>query len=230
MDNLYLQYTDKISHKITSLAHGAGALAVSAYSKNKFYEKLDFLKEVDTVLDLGCGAGEDVTFYKTVCKQVFGLDGSQSMISLAKQKNPEVKFTLGTFEKIPFEEEQFDVVLSKYAMQTSPDIELVYKQVKRILKPNGIFLFLVTHPMRQYFERKNCAADYFKQDIVDSVVYEGELVLKEPTHTMNDYLSDFFLSNFSLELFEESFEPCSEYVDGRTYPGFVIIKAGKKTN
>ncbi len=62
----------------------------------------------------------------------------------------------------------------------------------------------------------------------DSVILNGTITVQEPTHTMNEYLSEYFLSYFTVEKFIELEDPTAEKVEGRKYPGFFIIKARKK--
>ncbi|MFM9027816.1 MAG: hypothetical protein ACKOQ6_07445, partial [Bacteroidota bacterium] len=81
---------------------------------------------------------------------------------------------------------------------------------------------------RQFFERKDLSADYFKQIVVDSNVFQEKITFKEPTHTFNEYLSLEFLNNFDLLEFHEEWDPSCEQINNAKYPGFVIIKARKR--
>lgn len=103
------------------------------------------LKEGEVVLDLGCGAGLDLYFYaKAVGKdtKVYGLDISEDMVNKARAnmsaagvKNVEVKS--GHSDKLPFQDNFFDVVASNGIYNLSPDKEAVMKEVYRVLKPGG---------------------------------------------------------------------------------------------
>ena len=180
------------------------------------------------VLDMGCGEGTDCTFYmKSGAKSVTGLDASKELLAKAKKKYPEIDFQNGLFEKMPFENEKFDFVFSKYAIMTSADLEPIFSEANRVLKPHGIFLFLVTHPIRQFYEKKKANKDYFKKEIVDSVCFDGALTFKEPAHTLKEYFSPFMFNNFNLDAFDEQFDPAAEKIID-TYPGFMILKWVKK--
>ncbi len=147
------------------------------------------------------------------------------MVKLAQQKNPEGDIQLGYFEKIPFSDQFFDVVISKWALQTSANIDPIYQEIIRVMKPNGQLIFLSCHPMRQFIEKKRKGKDYFKKEIVESVFFDGQVTAKEPSHTMNEYLSPFFFQHFTLEAFEEGFDSAAEKIDGDIYPSYFIIKA-----
>ena len=179
------------------------------------------------VLDMGCGDGTDCVFYlKSGAKSVIGLDASRELLKKAKN-HVGIDFQYGLFEKMPFENDKFDFVFSKYAIMTSVDLEPIFLEVDRVLKSNGTFLFLVTHPIRQFYEKKKINKDYFKKEIVDSVCFDGALTFKEPAHTLKEYFSPFMFKNFNLEAFDERFDPAAERIVD-TYPGFMILKYVKK--
>jgi ubiquinone/menaquinone biosynthesis C-methylase UbiE len=193
-----------------------------------FYQHIDFVKPGMKLLDLACGDGLDLAYYKTLGANVFGLDASEELVEIAKDKNPGIDIKIGVFEKIPFEDNMFDVVLSKYAIQTSKNMYPIFSEICRILKPGGIMMYLVTHPFRQYFERKEYQADYFEQKIVDSNILNNSILVKEPSHTFNEYLNDLLFTNFDVQLFREYWDPAAEQIDGNKYPGYFILKAKKR--
>lgn len=180
------------------------------------------------VLDLACGDGVDAQYYKKIGGDVSAIDASKGLISIAKEKYPEVDFCVGLAEELSYGDEVFDCVFSKYAIMTSADMKPIFDEVYRVLKPGGEFIYLVTHPFRQFLERKNVEADYFSQTNVTSVILDATVEVVEPTHTMNEYLNEDFFSKYELLDFQESFDPAAEKIKGAKYPGFFIIKARKK--
>ncbi|MFH1837061.1 MAG: methyltransferase domain-containing protein [Candidatus Omnitrophota bacterium] len=107
------------------------------------------LKEGETVLDLGCGAGLDLYFYANAVGgrgKVFGVDISEDMVNKAKNnlkvtgiKNAELK--CGHSDNIPFQDNFFDVVASNGIYNLSPDREKVMQEVFRVLKSGGRTVF-----------------------------------------------------------------------------------------
>ena len=132
------------------------------------------------------------------------------------------------FEEVPFDDDCFDIVVSKYAIQTAPNLGPIWSEVHRILKPKGVFVYLAVHPMRQFLERKKQGEDYFQQTIVDSLILNNSILVKEPTHTFNEYLTGDFLSKFDIQKYQESWDPAAERIGGQKYPGYFIIKASKR--
>ena len=219
---------------------------VQYQSKNVFYknhekmgganfEKIfDYFSRINIthkkVLDLGCGEGNDLSRLRDMQAQIYGVDINPAAIEQAHRKFPEDSnnIYLSDISSTPFEDNYFDIISSNYVLQAVEDIDAVYLEIARILKKNGKFIFIATHPMRQYFERKKINADYFESEIVNSVILDGSVVVQEPTHTMNDFMSPALFENFNLVTFEEVHDPLAESVHGRTYPGFIIMELVKK--
>lgn len=195
-----------------------------------YFRYLDIPLKGKHVLDLGCGDGYDLSQIRLKGAHIFGIDSSEEMIKLAQQKNPEGTIKVGSFEKIPFQDHSFDVVISKWAFQTSADIDPIYREIARVMKPNGELIYLSSHPIRQFIEKKRKGKDYFKKEIVESVFFDGQITAKEPSHTLNEYLSPTFFEYFILEAYEEGYDSGAEKVDGDIYPSYFIIKARLKSN
>ncbi|MEE8638415.1 MAG: arsenite methyltransferase [Candidatus Margulisiibacteriota bacterium] len=103
------------------------------------------IKEGETVLDLGSGAGFD-TFLaaQKVGKsgKVIGVDMTPEMIKKAREnvhkgKYSNVEFRLGEIEHLPAEDNSVDIVISNCVINLSPDKEQVFKEAFRVLKPGG---------------------------------------------------------------------------------------------
>lgn len=177
------------------------------------------------VLDLGCGDGYDLSQIRLQDAVIFGIDSSEEMVLLARRRNPKADIKVGYFEDIPYPDDSFDIIISKWALQTSPDIDPIYQEISRVLRPKGQLIFLAGHPMRQFIEKRRKGKDYFQKEIVESVFFDGQVTAREPSHTMNEYLSPTFFHYFTLRSFEEGFDSGAEKVDGDIYPSYFIIDA-----
>ncbi len=202
---------------------------MSKNSVSHFRKVLKLPKKKMKLLDIGFGEGTDLIHYQKQVGPVFGVDTSADFLEIVKQKNIRGMFKIESCEKTSFKNNFFDVIVSKYVLQTLPSLEKTYNEVFRILKKGGIFQFLVVHPMRQYFEKKDICADYFEQKIVESVIFDSAFTVMEPTHTFQEILSKNFLEKFELVQVEEAYDfPATEQIEGRWYPTYLIIKAKKK--
>ena len=93
-------------------------------------------------MDLGCGTGallEQVVKLDCV-KNAHGLDLSEKMLEQARQKNINAALVQGDSEKLPFENDFFDVVYCNDSFHHYPNPKTVLAEVKRILKPGGNFI------------------------------------------------------------------------------------------
>jgi ubiquinone/menaquinone biosynthesis C-methylase UbiE len=197
-------------------------------SITSYFAHLDFSFEGKRVLDLGCGDGYDLSQLQLKGAQVYGIDSSESMVLLAREKNPQGDIRVGSFEKIPFDDCFFDVVISKWSFQNSSEIDPIYREVSRVLKPRGRFIYLTSHPIRQFLEKKYKGKNYFQKEMVNSIFFEGQISEQAPSHTLNEYLSPTFFHSFEIEAYEEGFDSGAEKVDGDIFPSFFIIKSYRR--
>lgn len=103
------------------------------------------LREGETVLDLGSGAGFDcfLAANKVGSKgKVIGIDMTPEMVEKANEnarrggyKN--VEFRLGEIEKLPVSDNYVDVIISNCVINLSPEKEKVFREAFRVLKPGG---------------------------------------------------------------------------------------------
>lgn len=197
-------------------------------NREEIYEFIGQDLKNKKVLDLGCGDGIDVEYYANLGAEVTGIDPSEGLLEIARHKYPNNEYINCLGENMPFEDNYFDSVYSKYAFMTSKNMEPIFDEVYRVLKTEGEFVYLVTHPLRQFIERKENNTDYFQQKIVDSNILDNTVRLKEPTHTMNEYFNKKFFERFEIIDFRESWDPAAEQINGNKYPCYFIVKARKR--
>lgn len=202
---------------------------MNAGSITEFKKSLSLvMKATGTMIDFGCGTGDVIEHCKALGWNGCGVDSSVEMVVLAQQ-NTKADIRCEDFANTSFESNSFDLVTSKYAMQTSADIAPIYDEAARLLKKDGHFVFLVGHPLRQFLEKKRQGKDYYKKEIVESIIFDGAMTVYEPTHTLTEYLGKDFTNHFNLiDLVERSDFPSSEQIGGDIYPTYLIITAQKK--
>ena len=106
------------------------------------------LKEGETVLDLGSGAGFDCFLaVKKVGEfgKVIGVDMTPDMIDRArnnarKGNYTNVEFRLGEIENLPAADNSVDVVISNCVINLAPDKSRVFKEAFRVIRPGGRFM------------------------------------------------------------------------------------------
>jgi arsenite methyltransferase len=99
----------------------------------------------EDVLDLGCGAGLDSLVAAQMVGpegSVTGIDMTPEMLAKARAGAAElaagnVAFVEGEAERLPFEDESFDVVISNGVIDLIPDKDAVFSELHRVLRPGG---------------------------------------------------------------------------------------------
>lgn len=199
------------------------------FSRTSFYESIPIDLNGKRILDVGCGEGYDFKTYEEREANIYGIDAAEELIKIARQKFPKAKIIKGFMECLPFPDSSFDVVVSKYALQTSTNLPQVLKEMSRVLKIRGSLIYLTVHPFRQFLEKNKHPKDYYLREIVNSTFFGGKVTVREPTHTLEEYLNPEFLQNFRVTCLREHPDfPSSERIDGDTYPCFLIVKAIKE--
>jgi arsenite methyltransferase len=105
------------------------------------------IKEGNTVVDLGSGAGNDVFVARSFVGptgKVIGVDMTEAMIEKARNNNEKlgfvnVEFRLGDIEKLPIAANRADVVISNCVLNLVPDKKRAFGEIYRVLKPGGHF-------------------------------------------------------------------------------------------
>lgn len=103
----------------------------------------DYLIPGERVLDLGCGNGRFFEFFRGKNIDYFGVDSSESLIAIAKNKYPEARFQVVDALNLPFPNDYFDKVYSIAVLHHIPSDELrsqFLREAKRVLKPGGFFI------------------------------------------------------------------------------------------
>ena len=110
------------------------------------------IKEGETVVDLGSGAGIDVFIaakFVGATGKAIGVDMTDRMLSVARENQPKVaaalgydsvEFREGFLEKIPVESKTVDLVTSNCVVNLSPDKPRVFEEIWRVLKDHGRIL------------------------------------------------------------------------------------------
>ncbi len=99
------------------------------------------------ILDLCCGAGQTTKFLVNYSQQVTGLDISMVSLEKARKNVPQAEFIEGFAQKMPFADNFFDFVHTSVALHemTTAELEEIFREVYRVLKPKGIFTFIDLH-------------------------------------------------------------------------------------
>ena len=195
------------------------------------------------VLDLGCGYGWHCRFSaEKGARQVLGIDVSRNMIEEAKRRNMKsgIAYRVCGMEEYEYPENMWDFVISNLALHYIENIEQIFQKVHRTLKPNGIFLFNIEHPVftagvgQDWVYTKDGTPQYWPIDHyfmpgARKTRFLGCDVVKRH-HTLTQILMGLLNNGFSMEDVEEA-EPPEEMMhipgmaDELRRPMMLLVKA-----
>jgi 2-polyprenyl-3-methyl-5-hydroxy-6-metoxy-1,4-benzoquinol methylase len=122
-----------------------------------YTEKLLNVKEGQTIVDIACGNGNFSRRLAALGANVVAFDYSEKMIERAKMRTKDYidQIDYKVVDATSYEElselgtEKFDRAVANMALMDIADITLLVKSLHQMLKPNGVFVFSITHPCFQ---------------------------------------------------------------------------------
>ncbi|ASS74167.1 transcriptional regulator [Tumebacillus algifaecis] len=90
-------------------------------------------------LDIGTGTGNLAGRFLAQGIEIAGIDQSREMLRQCQAKYPQMETKLGNFLAIPYLDDQFDFVVTSYALHHLTDEQklLAFEEMRRVLKPHG---------------------------------------------------------------------------------------------
>lgn len=199
-----------------------------------------------SVLDLGCGYGWHCK-YAVECgaKQVLGIDLSEKMIQEANEKNadPQITYRVSGLDEYDYPADSYDCVISNLVLHYIADIDSILKKIYSTLKPGGIFLLNIEHPVftagvnQDWIYDSDGKPQYWP---VDDYFYPGERVTRflgktviKQHHTLTQILMGLISAGFRLEVVEEAMPSADSMKipgmsDEMRRPMMLLIKALKR--
>ncbi|SET50363.1 putative AdoMet-dependent methyltransferase [Oceanobacillus limi] len=97
------------------------------------------LQPGDICLDVGIGTGNLGVKFLDKGIHVIGVDQSEKMLEMCKEKHKQIETRKGHFLALPILDQSVEAVVTSYALHHLPDDEklLALKEMVRVLKPNG---------------------------------------------------------------------------------------------
>jgi len=108
------------------------------------------------ILDIGCGTGTTLSHYKKDGCNVFGIDSSPSMLSVAKTRlGGKANLMLGDASNMGYQNDFFDMVITMMTLhEISHTARLkVFDEMMRVLKRDGRILIIDYHPSDLIFPK-----------------------------------------------------------------------------
>lgn len=156
--------------------------------------RTDLLREAHgTVLELGIGTGLNVPHYPAQVTELYAVDPANILPQRIGTRVTAAPFPVRvdhvTAEMLPYGDQTFDTVVSTWTLCTIPDPVLALREVGRVLKPGGRFLFLEhgrsdSHTIAMWQDRLNsiqnvigCGCNLNRQ--IDHIITQAGLKISQ---------------------------------------------------
>lgn len=190
------------------------------------------------VLDVGCGTGRLTEKIRDWGGKVMGVDPSEKMIEIARERSCDVEYRMGEASHLPFPDGAFDVVASSLVMHYLNDLVPAFKEVGRVLKPQGYFVFSMHHPFEESIERNGngipTVRPYFHSEPYYWEMCGAKLLSFH--HTLENIMKSLKSAGFLLEDLVEAKPDKNligvfrDYDFPSKYPTFCVFKAVKSSS
>lgn len=110
----------------------------------------DELNDCQSILDIGCGGGRMAGLLHERGKtDVWGMDPSPYLLKHAAEDFPDVAFTQGVMEDIPFDDDRFDGITVGFVFHEMPPayIREGLSEIARVLRPGGVLTIAEPSPL-----------------------------------------------------------------------------------
>ena len=157
------------------------------------------------VLDIGCGTGNYTDLFQKLTQiEVYGVEPSAGMLEKARHKNNHITFKIGQADNIPFDNDFFDFVYMTDVIHHVPDINAMFAEIWRVLKPGGMGCIVTqshqqieARPIARYFPG-TARVDKERYPDIDEIIQaastqgftqtKGEILSEESVELDNGYL------------------------------------------
>ena len=149
---MLLKYIAKQFGKPTGIGGVLSTFIMNSQNRKQYKSVSDNIdiQANDTVLDIGFGNGYMFEkLLKQNPKKLFGIDISQDMLTKVSRKyssaiaDGTLNIQLADIKKLPFADDYFDKIYTINTLYFWSDASKSFSEIKRTLKPNGVFLNVV---------------------------------------------------------------------------------------
>jgi len=129
------------TYNMTALSYERNGIGLSTEEELGKFKAL--LRSNARILDAGCGFGRELLYFTKHGFDTYGIDASEELLKLARKRAPKANIQLVDLRsKLPFGNNFFDGIWARNSLHhlESKDLKNALSEIRRILKPNGIFL------------------------------------------------------------------------------------------
>jgi ubiquinone/menaquinone biosynthesis C-methylase UbiE len=216
-------------------------------------------------LDIGCGEGHNTRLLAKAGARVTAFDVAENFVAHAREVESAepgsaerlgVEYGVASAVQLPFGDDSFDFATAFMSFMDIPEIDLVFSEALRVLKPGGFLQFSITHPCFDTPHRRNLrdangvtyaleVGDYFRNldgEIAEWLfgaapphVKQGLRRFRAPrfTRTISQWLNLIIDTGFILDRIEEprpsdeTVRACPDMQDAQVVSYFLHIRVRK---
>jgi ubiquinone/menaquinone biosynthesis C-methylase UbiE len=152
----------------------------TAEASMELFKQVAGVTNADTALDVACGPGLVACAFAAVARHVTGIDITPAMLDEAKalqerEKLSNVSWMLGSGTELPFDDNSFSLVLSRYAFHHFQDPRAVLAEMARICQSGG----------------RVCVADVYVTSAAQDEAYNRIELLRDASHVRALHLQEY---------------------------------------
>lgn len=187
-------------------------------------------------LDIGCGEGRFCRMLKPHGIPVTGIDPTPALLAAAQARDPDGTYVDGAAERLPFEDNAFDLVVSYLSLIDIPDLQAAISEMARVLNPGGTVLIANLNSFntagngwvkRNGGEHRYFPIDDYLQERPIWMEYRGIRVVNHH-RPMSTYMGALLKAGLRLTYFDEpapsSQAPEPKATDYRRVPWFHVME------
>lgn len=106
-------------------------------------------KQIDRIVDVACGTGDMMGYWKRrgnnaliSIDEIVGVDPSEGMVAVAREKFPEFAYHIAKATEIPLEDAGADILSISYGIRNVIEREAALVEFNRVLKSGGLVVIL----------------------------------------------------------------------------------------
>ncbi len=168
LKNLFDQYagyydkhlTEALRYRVPQQIHAA------------IYQEAKIEQAEWNILDLGCGTGLCGELFKEFAAKLSGIDISEEMVAVAKNKKIYDQLIVGDIEEHLDSFTELDLILAADVFTYIGELNEIFKRVKKALKKEGWFAFSVEKTTKSPFELQASIRYAHSQEYLESLIKE----------------------------------------------------------
>lgn len=152
------------------------------------------------VLELGCGTGKNSEWLAAQARELVALDFSPGMLDVARRRvrAAHVRFVERDITHAwPVEAASMDVVVGNLVLEHVHDLQPIYSEAARVLRPGGELFLCELHPYRQLRGGQAHFEDAETNETVPVTAFQ---------HTVSEYVNGGLVAGFALRALGEHVE------------------------